>query len=54
MASFLQANIECRPSPGAFVGTLPTMAHMVSGQLYIQDNKTFVIRDFIYDGRGPG
>ena len=36
------------------VGTLPTWAHGVRGKLCIIDQSTMVIRDFDYDGRGPG
>ena len=36
------------------VGTLPTLAHGVSGKLCIIDQYTMVIRNFNYDGRGPG
>ena len=36
------------------VGTLPTWAHSVRGELCIIDQSTMVIRDFNYDGGGPG
>ena len=45
----------CTPSPGiAYVGSLPTAFNGVSGDLFIRNNKTFVIRDFNYDGAGRG
>ncbi len=37
-----------------YVGELPTLAHDVSGYLWIADRKTLIITDFTYDGRGPG
>ena len=36
------------------MGVLPTLFHEVSGQLFVKDNKTIIIRDFNYDGLGPG
>lgn len=36
------------------VGVLPTLAHRVSGTLYVENNKTFFIDNFNYDGAGPG
>ncbi len=48
--------ITCNPSPGrGYVGVLPTEDRGgVSGRLFIRDNKTFVIRDFTYNGEGSG
>ena len=47
--------MQCVPSPGrGFVGELSTEAHGVAGDLYVRDRKTFVIRNFRYDGGGPG
>lgn len=37
-----------------FVGNLRTLQHEVSGSVYIRDSKTLVIREFYYDGEGPG
>lgn len=39
---------------GGLVGTLPTLDHDVSGNLYIVDSRTIFIDDFNYDGQGPG
>ena len=36
------------------VGPLPDLSHDIEGQLCIIDQKTLVIRDFGYDGSGPG
>lgn len=36
------------------MGVLPTLFHGVSGELYVSDNKTIIIRNFNYDGLGPG
>jgi len=38
---------------GVQVGVLPTLAHRVSGTLYVENNKTFFIENFNYDGAGP-
>ena len=47
--------LACNESPGrVFMGVLPTLFHEVSGQLFVKDNKTIIIRDFNYDGLGPG
>ena len=37
-----------------FVGDLSSLQHEVSGSVYIRNNETLVIREFYYDGRGPG
>ena len=36
------------------VGVLPTLAHSVSGVLYVDDAVTFRVENFTYDGQGPG
>ena len=36
------------------VGKLSTLQHDVSGSVYIRDSETLVIREFYYDGQGPG
>ena len=36
------------------VGWLPTLAHGVSGLLYVETENAFRIENFTYDGRGPG
>ena len=36
------------------VGSLPNLAHGVSGQLCVVGNKSLVIRNFYYDSGGPG
>ena len=33
---------------------LPTLAHSVSGVLYVDDAVTFRVENFTYDGQGPG
>ena len=35
------------------IGTLPTLEHRVSGTLYAEGDRTFVIENFNYDGFGP-
>ena len=35
------------------MGVLPTLFHDVSGELFVRDNKTIIIRNFNYDGLGP-
>ena len=50
-----EETVGCSPSPGrAFMGVLPNLFHDVSGELFVKDNKTIIIRGFSYDGRGPG
>ncbi len=39
---------------GKYVGDLKTNAHEVSGKVYIVDENTLRIRNFNYDGTGPG
>ena len=39
---------------GVKIGDLPTHFHKVSGEFYVEDEYTFCIRNFSYDGRGPG
>jgi len=36
------------------VGSLPTLQHEVSGTLYLVGTKSLRIKDFHYDGLGPG
>ena len=44
-----------RPScTGQLVGSLPNLAHGVSGMLYAVDKTTICISGFHYDGTGPG
>ena len=35
------------------IGSLPTLQHRVSGTLYAEGERTFVIENFNYDGLGP-
>ena len=35
------------------IGSLPTFQHGVSGTLYAEGDRTFVIENFNYDGTGP-
>ena len=37
-----------------FVGTLTMLAHRVTGRFHVDDERTFYIEDFNYDGFGPG
>ena len=36
------------------IGQLPNLAHGIRGTLYAIDETTFFIKDFEYDGQGPG
>ena len=36
------------------VGRLPTLAHRVTGDVYVVDSKHFLIKNFVYDGTAPG
>ena len=48
--------MDCASFPGrGFVGKFPIGSkHDISGDIYVKDNKTLVIRNFTYSGRGPG
>ncbi len=39
---------------GKLVGQLTTYAHKVSGKVFAVDEDTLFIKDFTYDGLGPG
>ena len=39
---------------GVQIGVLPTLFHEVSGTLYAEDDRSFCIQNFNYDGLGPG
>jgi len=39
---------------GQSVGTLSTLSHQVKGDVYIVDEKRIRIKNFVYDGQGPG
>lgn len=39
---------------GKLVGALSELHHGVSGTVYAVDARTLHIRDFTYDGEGPG
>ena len=45
--------IPCLKSD-TFVGNFSTLQHEVSGFVYIRDSETLVVREFHYDGEGPG
>lgn len=38
---------------GVHVGRLPTLAHAVTGDVYVVDSKHFLIKNFVYDGTAP-
>ena len=38
---------------GVYVGRLPTLAHRVTGDVYVVDSKHFLIKNFVYDGTAP-
>lgn len=38
---------------GVSLGRLPTLAHRVTGDVYIIDSKHFLIKNFVYDGTAP-
>ena len=35
------------------IGSLPNLQHGISGTLYAEGDRTFVIENFSYDGLGP-
>jgi hypothetical protein len=39
---------------GKYIGKLRTLHHSVSGDVFAVDARTLHIRDFTYDGEGPG
>ena len=39
---------------GVFLGVLPTYYHNVSGVLFVEDEFSFCIENFTYDGHGLG
>jgi len=50
MAVFATADPITNPQ---MVGSLSTLAHGVSGDLYVVDEKTLMLKNFNYDGAGP-
>ena len=41
------------PAQRRLIGTLPNLQHGISGTLYAEGDRTFVIEGFGYDGLGP-
>lgn len=39
---------------GKLIGKLSELHHGVSGEVYAVDARTLFIKDFTYDGEGPG
>lgn len=39
---------------GKFLGKLSELHHGVSGEVYAVDGRTLHIKDYTYDGEGPG
>lgn len=39
---------------GKLLGKLSELHHGVSGEVYAVDSRTLFIKDFTYDGQGPG
>lgn len=39
---------------GKFLGKLSELHHGVSGEIYAVDARTLHLKDFTYDGEGPG
>lgn len=39
---------------GKLIGKLSELHHGVSGEVYAVDGRTLHIKDFTYDGQGPG
>lgn len=50
------SSIEVNGAPylGKFLGKLTELHHGVSGEVYAVDARTLHIKDFTYDGQGPG
>lgn len=39
---------------GKYLGKLSELHHGVSGEVYAVDGRTLHLKDFTYDGQGPG
>lgn len=48
------AVVAVEPYLGTRIGKLNTHFHGVSGEVYAVDEKTLYLKDFHYDGTGPG
>jgi hypothetical protein len=54
---FVVSDLSTAQSPGyygKYIGKLKTLHHSVSGDVFAVDARTLHIRDFTYDGEGPG
>lgn len=52
--NFLLAEICSGAYYGKLIGKLSELHHGVSGEVYAVDARTLFIKDFTYDGEGPG
>jgi len=52
--NFLLAEICSGAYYGKLIGKLSELQHGVSGEVYAVDARTLFIKDFTYDGEGPG
>lgn len=54
--SFVCYTVEVQTAPyyGKFLGKLSELHHGVSGEVYVVDGRTLYLKDFTYDGQGPG
>lgn len=46
--------VQTAPYYGKFLGKLSELHHGVSGEVYVVDGRTLYLKDFTYDGQGPG
>jgi hypothetical protein len=46
--------VQAKEYYGKPIGPITTYAHKVSGKVYAVDEDTLFIKDFTYDGLGPG
>lgn len=53
--AFVSGYVSCaQPYYGKYLGKLKTLHHGVTGEVFAVDARTLHIRDFSYDGEGPG
>jgi len=52
--NFLLTEICSGAYYGKLIGKLSELHHGVSGEVYAVDARTLFIKDFTYDGEGPG
>lgn len=49
-----KATFAARAYYGAYLGPLSQLHHGVSGDVFVVDSRTLFLKNFNYDGEGPG